>query len=82
MGCSIQSVFLLVALGLLLIMLGAGIPNDWVRLVGSLIFALSLFGGGLFLKEESKGVKITMLAIAGLATLSMISSSSSYLPPF
>ena len=81
MTITLRNVFLLVALGLLLIMLGNGIPNDWLCLVGSVIFALSLFGGGFFLKEESKATKITMLAIAGLATISMMSIGS-YIPGF
>ena len=69
-------VFLVVALGILLIMIGNGAENTWVNLVGSFLFAASLFWGGLLSKENGVPIRVTMLAVAGLAVYSMISSSS------
>ena len=61
-----------VFLGILLIMIGNGVENTWLNLVGSSLFAVSLFWGGLSLKEESIPIRVTMLAVAGLAVYSMI----------
>ncbi len=65
-------VFLVVALGILLIMIGNGVENTWLGLVGSFLFAASLFWGGLLLKENSVPIRVTMLAVAGLAVYTMI----------
>ena len=65
-------VFLVVALGILLIMIGNGVENTWLCLVGSFLFAASLFWGGLLLKENSVPIRVTMLAVAGLAVYTMI----------
>ncbi len=69
-------VFLVVALGILLIMIGSGVENTWRCLVGSFLFAASLFSGGLLSTENSVPIRVTMLAVAGLAVYSMISSGS------
>ena len=65
-------VFLVVALGILLIMIGNGVENTWLGLVGSFLFAVSLFWGGLLSKENGVPIRVTMLAVAGLAVYSMI----------
>jgi len=65
-------IFLVVALGILLIMIGSGADNEWLGLVGLLLFAVSLFWGGLSSKEESVPVRVTMLAVAGLAAFLLI----------
>lgn len=65
-------VFLVVALGILLIMIGNGVENTWLGLVGLFLFAASLFWGGLLLKENSVPIRVTMLAVAGLAVYTMI----------
>ncbi len=69
--------FLVVALGILLIMIGNGVENSWLRLVGTFLFAVSLFWGGLSLEETRVPIRVTMLAVAGLAVYSMISGGSS-----
>ena len=65
-------VFLVVALGILLIMIGSGVNNEWLGLVGLLLFAVSLFWGGLSSNEKSVPVRVTMLAIAGLAAFLLL----------
>ena len=69
-------VFLVVALGILLIMIGNGVENTWLGLVGSFLFAVSLFWGGLLSKENGVPIRVTMLAVAGLAVFSMLSCGS------
>ena len=65
-------IFLVVALGILLIMIGSGVNNEWLGLVGLLLLAVSLFRGGLSSNGESVPVRVTMLAIAGLAAFLLI----------
>lgn len=72
----LQRIFLVILLGILLIVLGSGIPNDWLCLIGSFLFALALIWGGIFVKDESIPIRVTMLAIAGLIVFGMISSGS------
>ncbi len=69
-------VFFGVALGILLIMIGSGANNEWVGLVGSFFFAVSLFWGGLSSGEERVPVRVTMIVFAGLAVFSLLSSGS------
>ena len=69
-------VFLVVALGILLVMIGNGVENTWLCLVGSFLFAASLFWGGLSLEETRVPIRVTMLAVAGLAVFSMLSCGS------
>ena len=70
----LQRVFLVIVLGILLIVIGSGAENAWTCLIGALIFAASLLWGGLFLASENLALRITMLAIAGLAIIALISS--------
>ena len=58
-----------VALGLLLRVIGADIGNYEVNLAATFILPLSLFWGGLFLKEDSTAIRITLLAIGGLIVI-------------
>ncbi len=69
-------VFFGVVLGILLIMIGSGVNNEWVGLVGSFFFAASLFWGGLSSGEERVPVRVTMLVFAGLAVFGLLSSGS------
>ena len=55
-----------IALGLLLLAIGAGTRNRAVILIGEFVFPLSLFAGGLFWGEESLAVRITLIALGGL----------------
>ena len=59
-------VFIGVALGLLLRVIGVDIGNYEVNLAASFILPLALFWGGLFLKEEGASVRVVLLAIGGL----------------
>ena len=55
-----------VALGLLLLVIGAGAGNEGVTLVGVFILPLALLWGGLFKAGQSMPLKLTLLAIAGV----------------
>ena len=59
-------VFKGIALGLLLLVISFGIENREVNLAGTFILPLALFWGGLFLREETTALRITLLAISGL----------------
>ena len=72
----LQRIFLIAALGILLIMIGNGVDNNWVCVIGSFLFAVSLLWGGLFLKDEGVPIKVTMVAVSGLAVFSLMSSGS------
>ena len=78
----VERVFLAVILGILLLIIGSGVNSEWVSLIGALIFAAALFWGGFFLRAESLALRITLLAIAGLAAIALISdgSMSQYIP--
>ena len=84
MSTAFQRIFLIIALGILLIIIGSGVDNDWLCLVGSFLYTLSLIWGGLF-SEEGVPIRVTMLAIAGLAVYRLISSgliSSGSIAPY
>jgi hypothetical protein len=70
-----------VAIGLLLLVIGAGIRSRGVVLAGEFIFPLSLFAGGLFWGEEKLPVRITLIAVGGLFVIAALSASSSFLIP-
>ena len=72
----LQRIFSIAALGILLIMIGNGVDNNWVCVIGSLLFAVPLLWGGLFAKEEDLPIRVTMLAVSGLAVFGLISSGS------
>lgn len=66
---------LAVLLGLLLLVIGAGVSNDGVCLAGDFIFAAALIWGGLSSSEENIPLRITMLSIGGLFTIAAFASS-------
>ena len=68
----LQRVFLGAALGILLIMLGNGVNNAWVYVVGAALFIGALLWGGLFSKEEGVPIRVAMLAVAGLAMFGLM----------
>ncbi len=55
-----------IALGLLLMVIGAGTRTRGLTLTGAFIFPLSLFTGGLFWSEELLAVRITLISLGGL----------------
>ena len=62
----LQAVFLGVALGILLAIIGIGAESKWVLLIGELLIPLALVWGGLFFKDESTPIRVVMLAVAGV----------------
>jgi hypothetical protein len=70
----LQTVFLGVALGLLLAIIGIGADNEWVYLIGVLIMPLALVWGGLFIKDENTPMRVAMLAVAGFIVAMAIQS--------
>ena len=72
----LQRIFSIAALGILLLMIGNGVDNSWLCVIGSLLFAVPLLWGGLFAKEEDLPIRVTMLAVSGLAVFGLISSGS------
>ena len=62
-------VFIGVALGLLLRVIGVDLGNYEVNLVATFVLPLSLLWGGLFLKEEGASVRVALLAIGGLVLI-------------
>ena len=54
------------ALGLLLMVLGAGFDNRATMLVGAFIFPMAFIAGGIFSSDEVLAVRITLLSIGGL----------------
>ena len=59
-------VFGAAAIGLALLVIGNGVENKPVSLIGIFILPLAFLWGGLYKAEESTPLKITFLAIAGL----------------
>jgi hypothetical protein len=66
---------LAVLLGLLLLVIGAGVPNHNVSLAGDFIFVAAFIWGGFSSEENSIPLKITMIAIAGLFAIAAFASS-------
>ncbi|HEY33628.1 MAG TPA: hypothetical protein G4O10_11080 [Dehalococcoidia bacterium] len=62
----LQTVFLGVALGVLLAIIGIGAESKWVLLIGELIIPIALVWGSLFFKDESNAMRAVMLAVAGV----------------
>jgi len=63
------AVFIAIAVGLLLIVVGASIENGGVASAGAYILPLALIWGGLFLQTQSTAVKATLVAIGGIMIL-------------
>jgi hypothetical protein len=64
-------------LGLLLIIIGLNVETDEVYYAGAFILPAALLWAGLFLKEESSGMRITLLAVGGYLIASLLSGVSS-----
>jgi hypothetical protein len=64
------------ALGLLLLVIGAGTRNRPVTLIGEFIFPMALFAGGLFWGEENSAVRITLMALGGLFVIAVFGNIS------
>ncbi len=66
-----------ILLGMLLLVLGASLKVSGLHYAGIFILPAALFWGGFYLKEESLGVRITLLAIAGIVVVSGLLGLSS-----
>jgi len=64
------TVFIAVAVGLLLTVIGMHAGEEGPFFAGIFILPLALIGGGLFLKGQKLPVRVTLLAIGGLIILS------------
>ena len=62
-----------IALGLLLMIIGAAARSRGLVLAGAFIFPMSLFGGGLFWSDELPSVRITLVALGGLFVIAAVS---------
>jgi hypothetical protein len=67
-------VFLAVALGILLAIIGTGTDSEWVYLIGTLIIPIALLWGGLFLEGQTLAMRIAMLAVGGYVVGAIVSS--------
>ena len=62
-----------IALGLLLMIVGAAARSRGLVLAGAFIFPMSLFSGGLFWGDELPSVRITLVALGGLFVIAALS---------
>ena len=69
--------FAVVLFGLLLVVIGLNIENEGVYYAGAFILPAALFWAGLFLKEESGRVRITLLAIGGYLVAAPLTDTTS-----
>lgn len=65
----ILALFIAIAIGLLLIVIGMHAGEKGPMFAGIFILPLSLIGGGLFLEEQRQPVRVTLLALGGLIIL-------------
>jgi len=72
--------FAAILLGLLLVVIGLDIENDGVYYAGAFILPAALLWGGLFLDEESPGIRITLLAVGGYLAAALLAGISSIIP--
>ena len=76
MTLSKNSMLLLgIILGLLLLVIGAGVHNSNVMLAGDFIFALSFIWGGLSCSEDPIAMRIALVAIGGLFVINAFAGS-------
>ena len=61
-----------IALGLLLMVVGAATRTRGLVLTGAFIFPLTLFAGGLFWSEELLPVRITLISLGGLFVIAAV----------
>lgn len=64
-------------LGLLLVIIGLNVESDEVYYAGAFILPGALLWAGLFLKEESTGIRITLLAVGGYLIASLLTGIGS-----
>jgi len=64
------------AVGLLLLVIGASIPNRGTFYAGAFILPMSLFWGGLFLQEEGTPLRVAMMAIGGFLAAAVVGGIS------
>ncbi len=57
--------FAVMLIGLLHIVIGLNHDNGGVYYAGAFLLPAAFIWGGLFLKEESSGIRITLLAVGG-----------------
>jgi hypothetical protein len=61
-----------IALGLLLMVIGAATRTRGLVLTGGFIFPMTLFAGGLFWSEELLAVRITLISLGGLFVIAAV----------
>jgi hypothetical protein len=66
-----------ILLGILLLVIGVGASVKWVTYTGKFILPAALFWGGFYLKEDSVGVRITLIVLAGIVVIAGLMASSS-----
>jgi len=60
------------ALGLLLMVIGAGVGSNGMVLAGIFIFPMAFIAGGVFSSDEVLPVRITLIAIGGLFVIAVL----------
>jgi len=66
-----------ILLGILLLVIGVGASVKWVTYAGKFILPAALFWGGFYLKEESTGVRITLIVLAAVVVIAGLLAPSS-----
>ncbi len=61
------------ALGLLLMVIGAGVRSRGMVLAGGFIFPMAFIAGGVFSSDEVLPVRITLISIGGLFVIAAVS---------
>ncbi len=61
------------ALGLMLMVIGAGVRSNGLVLAGIFIFPMAFIAGGVFSSDEVLAVRITLIAIGGLFVIAAAS---------
>ena len=74
-----SGLFIAVALGLLLVVVGLGSGTKGVFFAGAFILPLALLWGGLFSADESTPLRVTLLAISGILLAAIITSGGPFL---
>jgi len=74
-----SGLFLAVAFGLLLVVIGLGSGTEEVFFTGAFILPVALLWGGLFPVEESTPIRVTLLAISGLLLAAIILTQGPFL---
>jgi hypothetical protein len=64
-----------ILLGILLLVIGDAQAIKGVTYAGKFILPVALFWGGLCLKDESVGIRITLIALGGITALGLLATS-------